>query len=65
MGVLVTVGLGLAGSFLGGVLARVFLGVGGGIVFSVLGATMLLYGHRRFVQKRGLTGASAQALPPR
>jgi uncharacterized membrane protein YeaQ/YmgE (transglycosylase-associated protein family) len=65
MGILATIGLGLAGSFLGGILARLFLGVGGGIVFSVLGATLLLYLHRRFVQHRPLTGPRAHELPPR
>jgi uncharacterized membrane protein YeaQ/YmgE (transglycosylase-associated protein family) len=57
MGPLGTIALGLAGSFLGGVLARVFLGRVGGLVFSVLGATLILYGYRRVVQKRGITGS--------
>ena len=65
MGILATTGLGLAGSFLGGVLARVFLGLAGGLVFSVLGATILLYGYRRLVQHRGITGPDARRLPPR
>jgi uncharacterized membrane protein YeaQ/YmgE (transglycosylase-associated protein family) len=55
MGILATIGLGLAGSFLGGVLAWLFIGHAGGIVFSVLGAILLLYLHRRFVQHRPLT----------
>lgn len=64
MGILATIGLGLAGSFLGGVVAHLFLGVAGGLVFAVLGAMLLLYLHRRFVQHRPLTGPGAQ-LPPR
>jgi uncharacterized membrane protein YeaQ/YmgE (transglycosylase-associated protein family) len=55
IGILGTIVLGLAGSLIGGLIARAFLGIGGGIVFSVLGATALLYGYRRLVQKRGLT----------
>ena len=55
MGILATIGLGLAGSFLGGVVARIFLGTGGGVVFAVLGATLILYLYRRFVQHRPLT----------
>ena len=51
MGILATIGLGLAGSFLGGVVARIFLGTGGGVVFAVLGATLILYLYRRFVQR--------------
>jgi uncharacterized membrane protein YeaQ/YmgE (transglycosylase-associated protein family) len=55
MGIFATIGLGLAGSFLGGVIAHVFLGTGGGIIFAVLAATLLLYLYRRFVQHRPLT----------
>jgi uncharacterized membrane protein YeaQ/YmgE (transglycosylase-associated protein family) len=55
MGIFATIGLGLAGSFIGGFVARIFFGYGGGIIFSVLAATALLYGYRRLVQKRGIT----------
>ena len=65
MGILATIGLGLAGSFLGGTAAWLFLGRGGGIVFSLIGAILLLYLHRRFVQHRPLTGPGARSLPPR
>jgi uncharacterized membrane protein YeaQ/YmgE (transglycosylase-associated protein family) len=64
MGILATIGLGLAGSFLGGILARLFLGYGGGIIFSVAGATLLLFLYRRFVQHRPLTGPRSRQLPP-
>lgn len=55
MGILATIGLGLAGSFVGGIVSWFFLGHAGGIVVSVLVATLLLYLHRRFVQHRPLT----------
>ena len=55
MGIFATIGLGLGGSFLGGIVARIFLGTGGGIIFAVLGATLILYLYRRFVQHRPLT----------
>jgi uncharacterized membrane protein YeaQ/YmgE (transglycosylase-associated protein family) len=64
MGIFATIGLGLAGSFVGGVISWAFIGHVGGIVFSVLGATLLLYLHRRFVQHRPLTGPGARQLPP-
>ncbi len=64
MGILATIGLGLAGTFVGGIVAWVFLGHAGGIVFSLLGAMLLLYLHRRFVQHRPLTGPGAHRLPP-
>lgn len=55
MSMLATIGLGLAGSFVGGLLANLVLGHAGGLVFSVVGAIVLLYLHRRFVQHRPLT----------
>jgi uncharacterized membrane protein YeaQ/YmgE (transglycosylase-associated protein family) len=57
MSVPMTIVLGIAGSLIGGLVARIFLGTGGGFVFAVLGAILLLYLHRRFVQKRPLTRA--------
>jgi len=60
-----TIGLGLAGSLVGGIVAHILLGVAGGLIFAVLGATLLLYLYRRFVQGRGLTGPTAGGrLPP-
>jgi uncharacterized membrane protein YeaQ/YmgE (transglycosylase-associated protein family) len=55
MGILATIGLGLAGSFVGGIVARVLIGTAGGFVFALLGAILLLYLYRRFVQHRPLT----------
>ena len=52
-----TIGLGLGGSLVGGIVARALIGTAGGLIFAVLGATLLLYLYRRFVQHRGLTGA--------
>lgn len=56
MSIPMTIGLGIAGSLVGGLVARIFLGTGGGLIFAVLGAMLVLYLHRRFVQKRPLTG---------
>jgi uncharacterized membrane protein YeaQ/YmgE (transglycosylase-associated protein family) len=63
IGALGTIALGIAGSFLGGLIARFFLGVGGGILFSVLGAVLLLLAYRRFVQHRPVTGPGAHRWP--
>lgn len=57
MGFLATIGLGLAGSLVGGILSWLLLGHAGGIIVSILAATLLLYLHRRFVQHRPLTRA--------
>ena len=53
-----TVGLGLGGSLIGGVIARVLIGTVGGFFFAFLGAVLLLYLYRRFAQNRTLTGTA-------
>jgi uncharacterized membrane protein YeaQ/YmgE (transglycosylase-associated protein family) len=63
MGILATIGLGLAGAFIGGVVAHLLIGTAGGVVFSILGAILLLYLFRRFVQHRPLTGPGARRAP--
>lgn len=55
MGIFATIGLGLAGAFIGGILAHLIFGTAGGVIFSILGAILLLYLYRRFVLKRPLT----------
>lgn len=56
MGIPATIGLGLAGSLVGGIVGRLLFGRPGGLILAVLGAMLVLYLYRRFVQKRGLTG---------
>jgi uncharacterized membrane protein YeaQ/YmgE (transglycosylase-associated protein family) len=52
-----TIALGLVGSFVGGVIAQlVGLEAGGGILFAILGAVLLLILYRRVFQNRGITG---------
>ena len=60
-----TVALGIGGSALGGIIARILFGTAGGFIFAFVGAVLLLYVYRRVVQHRGLTGPSARRLPPR
>ena len=60
-----TVALGIGGSALGGIIARILIGTAGGFIFAFLGAVLLLYLYRCFVQHRGITGPSARRLPPR
>jgi uncharacterized membrane protein YeaQ/YmgE (transglycosylase-associated protein family) len=52
-----TVGLGLGGSLIGGIIARLLIGTAGGFLFSFVGALLLLYLYRRFAQNRTFTGA--------
>jgi uncharacterized membrane protein YeaQ/YmgE (transglycosylase-associated protein family) len=56
MGILATIGLGLAGSLVGGIVGQLLFGRPGGYLLAVIGAMLLLYLYRRFVQHRGLTG---------
>ena len=56
-----TIGLGLGGSLIGGIIAQLLIGTAGGLVFALLGAILLLYLYRRYVQHRGITGPSAPA----
>jgi uncharacterized membrane protein YeaQ/YmgE (transglycosylase-associated protein family) len=55
-----TIGLGLGGSLIGGLVAEIVLGTYGSFLFALLGAILLLYLYRRFVQHRGITGPSAR-----
>jgi uncharacterized membrane protein YeaQ/YmgE (transglycosylase-associated protein family) len=45
-----TIVLGLVGSFLGGVMAWLFIGRPAGLVFALIGATALVFVRRRFAQ---------------
>ena len=65
MGILATIGLGLAGSFLGGLIAGLLWARAAGFVFSLVSAILVLYLYRRFVQHRPLTGPGANELPPK
>lgn len=60
MSIPMTALLGIAGSFVGGTISRLFLGYAGGFLVAFLGAVLLLYLHRRFVQKRPLTGPASR-----
>jgi uncharacterized membrane protein YeaQ/YmgE (transglycosylase-associated protein family) len=55
-----TIGLGLGGSLIGGVIAKLLIGTAGGLLFALLGAILLLYLYRRYAQHRGITGPSAR-----
>ena len=60
MGILATIGLGLAGSVVGGLITGLLWGHAFGGIFSVIGAILVLYLYRRFVQHRTLTGPGSQ-----
>jgi uncharacterized membrane protein YeaQ/YmgE (transglycosylase-associated protein family) len=60
-----TIGLGLAGSLIGGIVAHVLLGVAGGLVFAVLGATLLLYLYPPIRARPRADGAGGETPPAR
>ena len=55
MSIPATIALGLGGSLVGGIIGKLIFGRPGGFLLAVLGAILLLYCYRRFVQKRPLT----------
>lgn len=58
-----TILLGVGGGIVGGMVFYALFGTGGGIIAAVLGAMLLLFLYRRFVQKRSLTGPGARRAP--
>lgn len=54
-----TILLGIGGMFVGGIIIGALTGHGAGIVGGVLGAMLVLYLYRRFVQHRPLWGPGA------
>ena len=58
-----TAALGIGGSIIGGIVARLLIGTGGGLLFAFLGAVVLLILYRHFVQHRPLTGPGARRPP--
>jgi uncharacterized membrane protein YeaQ/YmgE (transglycosylase-associated protein family) len=63
MSIPATIGLGIGGSIIGGIVARILIGSYGGFLFAFLGAVLLLILYRRFVQHRPLTGPGARRVP--
>jgi uncharacterized membrane protein YeaQ/YmgE (transglycosylase-associated protein family) len=59
-----TIALGIGGALIGGIIARVLIGTGGGFLFAFLGAVLLLILYRKFVQHRPITGPEAHQPPP-
>ncbi len=58
-----TIALGIGGSIIGGIVARILIGSYGGFLFAFLGAVLLLILYRRFVQHRPLTGPGVRRAP--
>ena len=63
MSIPATIGLGIVGAFVGGIVARILIGSYGGLLFAFLGAVLLLILYRKFVQHRPLTGPGAHRPP--
>jgi uncharacterized membrane protein YeaQ/YmgE (transglycosylase-associated protein family) len=63
MSIWATIALGLGGSIIGGIIARILIGTAGGFIFALIGAILLLILYRHFVQHRPLTGPGAKRPP--
>lgn len=61
MSIWATMGLGVAGSLLGGIVGQLLFDRPGGFLLALVGAVVLLALYRRFVQHRPLTGPEARA----
>jgi uncharacterized membrane protein YeaQ/YmgE (transglycosylase-associated protein family) len=65
MPVWATAALGIGGAIIGGIVAKLLIGTGGGFLFAFLGAVALLIVYRKYVQHRPLTGPGAHQPPSR
>ena len=63
MSVWATIGLGLVGSLLGGIVFHILFGTAGGLIAAVLAAILLLALYRRYVQHRPFWGPGARRPP--
>jgi uncharacterized membrane protein YeaQ/YmgE (transglycosylase-associated protein family) len=63
MPIWMTIGLGLAGSIVGGIVAQLLIGTSGGIIVAVVFASLLLIAYRRYVQHRPIWGPGARRRP--
>jgi uncharacterized membrane protein YeaQ/YmgE (transglycosylase-associated protein family) len=65
IGILGTIAVGIAGSFLGGLVTWALFGRTGGFIVSLIGSIVLLALYRKYVQRRPITGPHARDLPRR
>ena len=65
MSIWMTVGFGIAGALLGGGAGYAVAAEPGAFLASVVVASVLIVGYRRFVQRRPITGPEARRLPRR
>jgi uncharacterized membrane protein YeaQ/YmgE (transglycosylase-associated protein family) len=63
MPIWMTIGIGVGGSLLGGIVTRLFFGTGVSFFFAFLGAMLLVILYRKYVQHRPITGPGARRPP--
>jgi uncharacterized membrane protein YeaQ/YmgE (transglycosylase-associated protein family) len=64
MPIWMTIGIGIGGSLIGGIVTRLFFGTGLSFFFAFLGAMLLVILYRKYVQHRPITGPGARRRPP-
>ena len=63
MPIWMTIGIGIGGSLIGGIVTRLFFGTGVSFFFAFLGAMLLVILYRRYVQHRPIWGPGARRPP--
>ena len=63
MPIWMTIGIGIGGSLLGGIVTRLFFGTGVSFFFAFLGAMLLVILYRKYVQHRPIWGPGARRPP--
>jgi uncharacterized membrane protein YeaQ/YmgE (transglycosylase-associated protein family) len=63
MPIWMTIGIGVGGSLLGGIVTRLFFGTGVSFFFAFLGAMLLVILYRKYVQHRPVWGPGARRPP--
>jgi uncharacterized membrane protein YeaQ/YmgE (transglycosylase-associated protein family) len=58
-----TIGIGIGGSLIGGIVSRLLFGTPVSFFFAFLGAVLLVVLYRKYVQKRPLWGPDARRPP--
>ena len=63
MPIWMTIGIGIGGSLIGGIVTRLFFGTGVSFFFAFLGAMLLVILYRKYVQHRPIWGPGARRPP--
>jgi uncharacterized membrane protein YeaQ/YmgE (transglycosylase-associated protein family) len=63
MPIWMTIAIGIGGSLIGGLVSRLLFGTGVSFFFAFLGAVLLVFLYRKYVQRRPIWGPGARQRP--